>query len=615
MGDSLSFSPPSDGHFKIQKKHEASITGKICLSYSLYLFYSPYPFRTRFFTISTERDVECESTELICDETMQFKEMSHVSHLCFTTIFGLSLYFVSVSCSFLWFLVLNEPLIIASILHSMGDVNADETVDARDELAQLDALMTQRFDLKRKINQFHSPIIRQLPPDVTSTIFEFCLPDFEDFPLRSLQELPDPPLSLGAICTYWREIAWSTPTLWSSLVVSVIPSKRDLQATIVQEWLARSGQLPLSIRIRVYPDTAEACEPAVAVLADSLNQYSTRWSDFGILMPQILYRYFHATYAPNLKSIRLYSRDDRNDSRTDFHINCPHLQRAWLSFCSPSIINIQWDNLTHLYLESMRLHDCLLILRKTLPQLVFLSFNSIGGMELAEESVVTSLRSLRVDRIGSSETILLNTLLCPHMAELSLGPWYSDFAPFISLVERSSCSLQIFTFYLFDFERATDANLMRMLQVTPSVKKLSIIAYGQCTLAESGRWNISELVAKVLWSQEANCQSRFLPKLEILEYTGQLWDHLPPGDLPFLPPPTDSAEQGSLRLIKLDLYQARRIPVDIFSFFMNLIKRGITVDIRSQSRDILQGSIDYYANKERQDWVEDLDLGLMLDLA
>jgi hypothetical protein len=52
-----------------------------------------------------------------------------------------------------------------------------------DELAELDALSEvsellrlKRYDLKRKINQFHSPIMRQLPPDVMSTVFEFCLP-------------------------------------------------------------------------------------------------------------------------------------------------------------------------------------------------------------------------------------------------------------------------------------------------------------------------------------------------------------------------------------------------------------------------------------------------------
>ena len=100
----------------------------------------------------------------------------------------------------------------------------EEGCDPKDELAELDALLERlrlkRHDLTRKINRFHSPIIRQLPPDVMSTIFEFCLPDFADhqvypYPTEDLSI----PLSLGAICSYWRDIAWSTPSLWSSLVV------------------------------------------------------------------------------------------------------------------------------------------------------------------------------------------------------------------------------------------------------------------------------------------------------------------------------------------------------------------------------------------------------------
>ena len=56
--------------------------------------------------------------------------------------------------------------------------------DPREELAELDALLERltlkRYNLKRKINRFHSPIVRQLPPDVMSNIFEFCLPDITD---------------------------------------------------------------------------------------------------------------------------------------------------------------------------------------------------------------------------------------------------------------------------------------------------------------------------------------------------------------------------------------------------------------------------------------------------
>ena len=104
-----------------------------------------------------------------------------------------------------------------TICNRCGDA-VEEGCDPREELAELDALLERirikRYALKRKINQHHSPIVRKLSPDVTSTIFEFCLPDFTDHQLSPYtDEDTSIPLSLGTICSYWRDIAWSTPSL------------------------------------------------------------------------------------------------------------------------------------------------------------------------------------------------------------------------------------------------------------------------------------------------------------------------------------------------------------------------------------------------------------------
>ena len=70
-----------------------------------------------------------------------------------------------------------------AIFSHCGDA-VKEGCDPWDEHAELDALSEgfrlKRYDLKRKINRLQSPIVSQLFPDVTSTIFEFCLPDFTD---------------------------------------------------------------------------------------------------------------------------------------------------------------------------------------------------------------------------------------------------------------------------------------------------------------------------------------------------------------------------------------------------------------------------------------------------
>jgi F-box-like len=281
--------------------------------------------------------------------------------------------------------------------------------DPLDELAQLDALLERltlkRYDLKRKINQIHSPIVRQLPPDVISTVFEFCLPDFADFQRFPFNVDLCFPLSLGAICSYWREIAWSTPCLWSSLAVYV---SGPGTAAIAQEWLARSGQLPLSIRID--SEFSRSLRQALSELADVINQYSNRWSDLHFHIPRSFYQLFQATgnHAPILKSIRFHCG---SYAAVNFHLTCPRLESADLACFQLHGTNIEWDNLTHLNLDRMSITDSLLILRNT-SRLVFCKISNILQLEEEEPSmtILPSLRSLQMTTYFDEH---LNNLITP----------------------------------------------------------------------------------------------------------------------------------------------------------------------------------------------------------
>ena len=126
--------------------------------------------------------------------------------------------------------------------------------------------------------------------------------------------------------------------------------------------------------------------------------------------------------------------------------------------------------------------------------------------------------------------------------------------------------------------------------------------------------NITQLVVAVLSSQSASLQQGFLPNLRVLEYTGEL--HLHSGnynDLYLLPPPADNGTHGPFHLLKLNLHPATRIPENIISYISSLAERGVTVNVFSRSKDILQSSIDYYRSKKEslcRDWSDDLDLTL-----
>ena len=489
----------------------------------------------------------------------------------------------------------------------------EEGCDLWDELAELEALLERlrlkRYDLKRRINRLHSPIVRQLPADVMSIIFEFCLPDFTDQLLPFTEEDLSFPLSLGAICSYWRDIAWSRPCLWSSLVVRV-PSQRDSHVVtgIAQEWLARSGQLPLTIRI-----SSEYYIETVPALADIINQFSTRWTDLDLYIPDCYYQCFHATdnHAPILKSIRFdcLPRSPHAPMNVNLQLTCPRLERASLTCFPMGGTSIHWDNLTHLTLHFMSINDSFLILRKT-PRLVFCKISgycpryrdqSIGA------PVLTSLKSLQL-LISSFAEEFLNNIIAPHLEEFSL-PYYCNPSMEVvtSFLRRSACSLRSFSITFPPYFHIEGS--MNLLRSMPSLNSLSILSI----MTDFDPRNILQLVAKVLSSQSTSLQQGFLPNLKILKYTGKLY--LRPGnysDLYSLPP-VDNAVHGPLHLHKLDLHPITRIPENMISYLSSLVERGVTVNVSSGSEDILQSSIDYYRcrkDSSSRDWTDNMDSSL-----
>ena len=292
----------------------------------------------------------------------------------------------------------------------------------------------------------------------------------------------------------------------------------------------------------------------------------------------------------------------------NFQLTCPRLERASLSSFPMDGIDIHWDNLTHLTLHFMSFNNSLLILRKT-PRLVFFKVSGYHRPYRGQMGapVRTSLRSLQL-LITHCVEDYLNNIIAPHLEEFSLPNCLNPSMEAISFfLRRSACSLRSFSVITTTVPHYED--FMSLLHSMPSLNLLSIISVSD----DYDPRDILQLVAKVLFSQSTSLRQGFLPNLKILEYTGKLY--LRSGnysDLYSLPP-ANNAVHSPLHLLKLDLYPVTRIPENMISYLYSLAERGVTVAVSSNSKDILQSSINYYRCRKDslcRDWADNLESSL-----
>jgi hypothetical protein len=124
--------------------------------------------------------------------------------------------------------------------------------------------------------------------------------------------------------------------------------------------------------------------------------------------------------------------------------------------------------------------------------------------------------------------------------------------------------------------------------------------------------DILKILGMIHFSQSNPFQPKFLSHLETFDYT-VLLDIISSEAIDSLPP-SDNAIQGPLQSVEIYTSPAIYISKNAVSFFLRLIGQGVTVNVCSQSEDILQSSIDYHRDRAewlRCVWLDELDLSLM----
>ncbi|KAJ7138870.1 hypothetical protein C8R46DRAFT_1136422 [Mycena filopes] len=135
----------------------------------------------------------------------------------------------------------------------------------------LSKVKLERKALKQHLFSYKYPVLT-LPNEVVSEIFLQTLPEFPSLGGRAS------PLYLGHICQRWRDIALSTPSLWSTMkIVLLPPGFREPQRylNLLEMWLARSRDCPLSISLTDSDYHRGTPSPALEVILAQRARWDT----------------------------------------------------------------------------------------------------------------------------------------------------------------------------------------------------------------------------------------------------------------------------------------------------------------------------------------------------
>jgi len=397
------------------------------------------------------------------------------------------------------------------------------------------------------MKEIQDPFNHKFPLEIVSHIFTLCLPRVP--PLlrhRQIQGEWAVPLFLGAICSKWRHIAWSTPRLWTTVIVYVsLRTAKQLGGSLPQlvtEWLGRSGVLPLTIqfsaaRLGERQEGYDEVKSLAYLIIDILNRHSERWQNLDLDVNADTYtRKFHGS--SELSNLRRLSF---NGAVSGFdlppfltEIRPTHLTLS--SFhCSFTGFNVSWENITHIILQYTDNITCVDVAEKA-HRLQVLRLCAICSFPEEKNYVhCPSLRSLEFDEqncpVAAPIAEIIDCMELPCLEEWSyVGKfWRIPLVSLLSLLERSSCHLKVVKISTLDPSCIDD--FRTFLEAIPSLEHLSFslgLSNGQSTLN-----NILDRLcnAPPSGTSATESASQLLPHLQTIDIGGNTvpfsWDRVP----------------------------------------------------------------------------------------
>ncbi|KAJ7044582.1 hypothetical protein C8F04DRAFT_590935 [Mycena alexandri] len=227
----------------------------------------------------------------------------------------------------------------------------------------LNAMMARMQQLQTRLNSIVYPVL-SLPPEITSEIFIRCIPEGS----RDVVDTRVAPLLPMHVCRAWRQIAISTPALWTTFDVS--EAVRSLSETS-KIWFERARQLPLSVAIdtsfsRLGRGSFDQFLVTFGRHSQSIRSLQLYTTVDGFR--RIDTRLLNFARLRNLSLHLLLGEDQELNDFPPIEINMFHsvplLNEVLLSEIPPSFIPLPWQQLTKFTGQFYTLRACLDALRR-----------------------------------------------------------------------------------------------------------------------------------------------------------------------------------------------------------------------------------------------------------
>jgi hypothetical protein len=307
-------------------------------------------------------------------------------------------------------------------------------------------------------NASNDPFILKFPPEIAAHIFFLSMTEYDHEPdsTLALKKLPTPFL-LGSVCQGWRQLARSTPQLWSTISFNLVkpPKRKTALPQFIDDWLQRSRSLPLDLWIYDSGRDEGPLQAHSGPIIDALNQHSGRWRTLYLrLSTPSFFGLFCGTSPPsNLRSLQLIPTFEWEEQfhLPTFRMNSrPSPTRLIINNFPVLNIDIMWDKLEYLLVWDTTFDGCIeLMQRASYLQSCSLSMELFRTSSPHSTGIVRHLCLRKLDLFDFPVDVLihwfLNLMELPSLKEYHYDSDQDDILAdsLVSLLNRSGCRLQV----------------------------------------------------------------------------------------------------------------------------------------------------------------------------